>query len=126
VSLLVGDTVRRLQSKYCPPQGFNQTLNDINRHNSLVYIDSSQFLSMEPDQARVLIAMSQTLWVGVIHFFMGIFRLGFLATYLSEPLIIGFTAASAVLASVSQLKYIFGVQIEAQTGLFKVIKVSRV
>ena len=124
VSLLVSDTINGLSTKYCPPKGFNQTLNELNMQNGLYFIDSTNFLSMNTDEAHVLIAMSQAFWVGLIHLFMGIFQLGFLASYLSEPLIIGFTAASAVLASVSQFKYLFGVELETRTSLYKVINVS--
>ena len=39
---------------------------------------------------------------------MGMARLGFVATFLSDPLISGFTTGSAVLVVISQLKHILG------------------
>ncbi|MDO6797534.1 SulP family inorganic anion transporter [Shimia thalassica] len=46
---------------------------------------------------------------GVILTVMGLFRLGFLANFLSHPVIAGFITASGVLIATSQLKHILGV-----------------
>ena len=41
---------------------------------------------------------------------MGVFRLGFLANFLSHPVISGFITASGIVIAASQLKHIFGIQ----------------
>ncbi|WP_138934772.1 SulP family inorganic anion transporter [Roseovarius arcticus] len=46
---------------------------------------------------------------GAMLLFLGIFRLGFLANFLSHPVIAGFITASGILIAVSQLRYIFGI-----------------
>lgn len=46
---------------------------------------------------------------GVILLLMGLFRLGFLANFLSHPVISGFISASGILIATSQLKHILGV-----------------
>jgi SulP family sulfate permease len=46
---------------------------------------------------------------GLILVVMGLFRLGFLANFLSHPVIAGFITASGILIATSQLKHIFGV-----------------
>ncbi len=46
---------------------------------------------------------------GVILLAMGVFKLGFLANFLSHPVIAGFITASGVIIATSQLKNIFGV-----------------
>lgn len=46
---------------------------------------------------------------GLILTVMGLFRLGFLANFLSHPVIAGFITASGVLIAASQLKHILGV-----------------
>uniref|UniRef100_A0A672L333 SLC26A/SulP transporter domain-containing protein n=1 Tax=Sinocyclocheilus grahami TaxID=75366 RepID=A0A672L333_SINGR len=43
------------------------------------------------------------------EFVLGLLRFGFLAIYLTEPLVRGFTTAAAVHVSVSQIKYLLGV-----------------
>ena len=47
---------------------------------------------------------------GVILTVMGVLRLGFLANFLSHPVIAGFITASGVLIATSQLKHILGIQ----------------
>ena len=46
---------------------------------------------------------------GLILTVMGVFRLGFLANFLSHPVIAGFITASGVLIATSQMKHIFGI-----------------
>ncbi|AUH34715.1 SulP family inorganic anion transporter [Paracoccus tegillarcae] len=46
---------------------------------------------------------------------MGVFRLGFLANFLSHPVIAGFITASGILIATSQLKHILGVSAQGHT-----------
>jgi len=48
---------------------------------------------------------------GLMLLLMGIFRLGFVANFLSHPVISGFITASGILIAVSQLKHILGVRV---------------
>lgn len=52
-------------------------------------------------------------------------QFGFVVTYLSEPLVRGYTTAAAVHVLVSQLKYVFGVEVAEQSGPFSMFAVSR-
>jgi SulP family sulfate permease len=54
-------------------------------------------------------ALTLALLSGAILLAMGLFRLGFLANFLSHPVISGFITASGVLIAASQLKHILGV-----------------
>ncbi|MEP3164411.1 MAG: SulP family inorganic anion transporter, partial [Marinobacter sp.] len=47
---------------------------------------------------------------GLMLFLMGVLRLGFLANFLSHPVISGFITASGLVIAASQLKHILGVQ----------------
>ena len=49
---------------------------------------------------------------GLMLLAMGLFRLGFLANFLSHPVIAGFITASGLLIATSQLKHIFGISAE--------------
>ena len=60
-------------------------------------------------------AMALALLSGLILLGMAMLRLGFLATFLSHPVISGFITASAVLIAASQLKHILGVRVEGDT-----------
>ncbi|SEO72613.1 sulfate permease, SulP family [Salinihabitans flavidus] len=52
---------------------------------------------------------------GVILTVMGLFRLGFIANFLSHPVIAGFITASGVLIATSQFKHILGVDAHGHT-----------
>src|SRR5699024_3495336 len=59
--------------------------------------------------AMLLAALS-----GVVLLLMAILRLGFLANFLSYPVISGFISASGVLIALSQIKHILGVEVGGQ------------
>ncbi len=52
---------------------------------------------------------------GAMLLVMGIFRLGFLANFLSHPVIAGFITASGVLIAASQLKHVLGITAHGHT-----------
>lgn len=55
---------------------------------------------------------------------LGLLRFGFVAIYLTEPLVRGFTTAASVHVVVSQLKYLLGVKTQRFSGPLSVIYVS--
>lgn len=57
------------------------------------------------------LAILLALMVGIIQFTLGILRLGFLANFLSHPVISGFTSAAALIIGFSQLKHLLGLDI---------------
>ncbi|KAK7149708.1 hypothetical protein R3I94_009117 [Phoxinus phoxinus] len=73
------------------------------------------------DARRVEVVVALTTLVGIIQFVLGLLRFGFLAIYLTEPLVRGFTTAAAVHVSVSQLKYLLGVHTARFNGPLSVV-----
>lgn len=63
----------------------------------------------------VVAALTLALLSGSFLLVLGVFRLGFLANFLSHPVIAGFITASAVLIATSQLKHIFGIAADGHT-----------
>ena len=63
VSLLTAAAITNLENKYVPPDGFNSTLNSIQKANNSTFIDSSNFLNESRERSQVLIAMALTFWV---------------------------------------------------------------
>lgn len=57
---------------------------------------------------------------GVFLLVMGVFRLGFLANFLSHPVISGFITASGIIIAASQLKHVLGVQAQGH-NLFDLV-----
>lgn len=60
-------------------------------------------------------AVGLTLLVGALLLLMGLLRLGFMANFLSHPVISGFVSGAAVLIAVSQLHYLMGVSADGLT-----------
>ncbi|MDO8906112.1 SulP family inorganic anion transporter [Hydrogenophaga sp.] len=58
------------------------------------------------------VAITLAFLSGLLLLAMGLLRLGFLANFLSHPVISGFISASGILIAASQLKTLFGVQAE--------------
>lgn len=73
------------------------------------------------DARRVQVAVALTTLVGLIQLFLGLLRFGFVAIYLTEPLVRGFTTAAAIHVLVSQLKYLFGVKTKRFSGPLSVL-----
>ena len=49
--------------------------------------------------------------IGIGQLLMGVLRLGFLVNFLSHPVLAGFTSAAAIIIIISQLKFLFGIQV---------------
>ncbi|KAM9342451.1 solute carrier family 26 member 6-like [Pholidichthys leucotaenia] len=75
----------------------------------------------ERDAYRVQIACALTVLVGIFQILLGVVKFGFVVTYLSEPLVRGYTTGSACHVCVSQLKYLFGVKPSRFTGPLSLI-----
>ncbi len=69
-------------------------------------------------------ALSLAALSGVILLAMGLFRLGFVANFLSHPVIAGFITASGVIIAASQLKHILGINAEGHNLLQLVISLT--
>ena len=68
------------------------------------------------DAASVALAAGTLAFMsGALLTVMGVMRLGFLANFLSHPVIAGFITASGLLIATSQLKHIFGVETHGHT-----------
>ncbi|KAM6202284.1 pendrin [Rhynchocyon petersi] len=73
------------------------------------------------DKARVLIASTLTLLVGIIQLILGGLQIGFIVRYLADPLIGGFTTAAAFQVLVSQLKIVLNVPTKNYNGILSII-----
>ncbi|MCG8331837.1 MAG: solute carrier family 26 protein [Chitinophagales bacterium] len=63
----------------------------------------------EPESGQYIeLAILAGLMIGIAQLLLSALRLGFLVTFLSHPVIMGFTSAAAIIIAVSQFKYLFG------------------
>ncbi|MGI9615444.1 MAG: SulP family inorganic anion transporter [Acidimicrobiales bacterium] len=61
------------------------------------------------------------LMVGVVHIGLGVGRLGFLVNFLSHSVLVGFTAAAAIIIGFSQAKHIFGISTERKEHFYDTV-----
>ncbi|XP_034481692.1 sulfate anion transporter 1 [Drosophila innubila] len=67
------------------------------------------------------VVTSLALAVGIVNLLMSFFRLGTLASLLSEPLVNGFTTAAACHVVTAQLKDVLGIAVPRHKGAFKIL-----
>ncbi|MEO0571014.1 MAG: solute carrier family 26 protein [Bacteroidota bacterium] len=80
--------------------------------DSLIVASSLAALKLASKEDYIAMALFLALLVGTIQLVMGFFRMGFLANFLSRPVVSGFTSAAALVIAVSQLKYLFGLELD--------------
>ncbi|PKU40263.1 chloride anion exchanger [Limosa lapponica baueri] len=73
------------------------------------------------DEERVMVAATVTFLSGVFQLLLGVVQFGFIVTYLSQPLISGFTTAAAVHVLVSQLKFMLQLPVPGFNKPFGII-----
>ncbi|XP_073475713.1 prestin isoform X3 [Aquarana catesbeiana] len=111
ISLMIGGVAVRI----APDEMFH--IVETNVTNSTDYLEKIE----ARDAMRVKVAVAITLLCGLIQMCLGILRFGFVAIYLTEPLVRGFTTAAAVHVFTSQLKYLFGIKTKRYSGPLAVI-----
>ncbi|KAM4678636.1 prestin [Discoglossus pictus] len=111
ISLMIGGVAVRI----APDEMFDITEKNITNSTDL----QDKFDAR--DAMRVKVAVTLTLLAGLIQLCLGILRFGFVAIYLTEPLVRGFTTAAAVHVFTSQLKYLIGVKTKRYSGPLSVI-----
>ncbi len=72
-------------------------------------------------EVYIALAIALALFVGVIQFALGAFRLGFLVNFLSHPVISGFTSAAALIIGLSQLKHLLGINLARSHHVHEII-----
>ncbi|NWT08603.1 S26A6 protein, partial [Vireo altiloquus] len=68
------------------------------------------------DATRVELVATITILTGIFQVALGLLQFGFVVTYLSDPLVRGYTTAASVHVLVSQLKNVFGVSQSETSG----------
>ncbi|OWF37284.1 sulfate anion transporter 1-like isoform X2 [Mizuhopecten yessoensis] len=76
----------------------------------------------EHDLQKIRITAALSFVSGFVMIFLGKINMGLVATYMSEPMVCGFTSAVAIHVTTSQAKHILGIKIGRHNGVFKVIK----
>uniref|UniRef100_A0A4W6G7L2 Solute carrier family 26 member 6 n=1 Tax=Lates calcarifer TaxID=8187 RepID=A0A4W6G7L2_LATCA len=83
--------------------------------------NSSIVDAVSRDAERVRVAAAVTFMSGLFQILLGLVQFGFVVTYLSEPLVRGYTTGAAIHVIVSQLKYTFGISPVKYSGPLSLI-----
>ncbi|EZA51917.1 Prestin [Ooceraea biroi] len=83
--------------------------------------DFQSFENVAYTYTPIQVAVAVTLMVGIFQIIMYTFRLGIVATLLSETLVNSFTTAAAVYVLISQIKDLLGLKLPKQKGYFKLV-----
>uniref|UniRef100_A0AAY5K375 Solute carrier family 26 member 6 n=1 Tax=Esox lucius TaxID=8010 RepID=A0AAY5K375_ESOLU len=97
----------------------NSNYMTLNGTNGTAVLDSTALYN-----DRVRIASSLTVLCGIFQFAMGLLQVGFIATYLSDPLVRGYTTGASIQVVLSQLSNTFGISTLLYTGPLSQIYVS--
>ncbi|GMR06549.1 MAG: solute carrier family 26 protein [Gammaproteobacteria bacterium] len=79
---------------------------------SLITAASLEPIAALGSEGFLVYATLLAVMVGVFQLSLGLFRLGVLVDFLSHPVVVGFTAAGAIIIGTSQLGKLFGVTVE--------------
>ncbi|KAM3845805.1 solute carrier family 26 member 10-like [Vipera latastei] len=74
------------------------------------------------ERQRIEVAAAMAFLMGLLMVMMFMFHLGFLSTYLSEPVVKAFTSAAALHVVVSQLQSLLGISLPRPNGYFAIFK----
>ncbi len=83
----------------------------------LLVSSSIQSLAPESSQAYLVLSVNLALLTGIFLMMLSILRLGSFANMISQPVVTGFTSASAVIIAVSQLPVILGIIVSKGNSL---------
>ena len=79
-------------------------------------------LSIAYPNQYVQMAILLALLIVGIQLLLGLLRMGFIVSFLSKPVISGFTSAAAIIIGFSQLKHLLGIQLSQSNQLHIVIE----
>jgi SulP family sulfate permease len=88
----------------------------------VLYAIVSKFVTPSSDlEAFISLAILLSFMAGVIKLLMGVARLGKLVNFVSNSVIIGFSAGAGILIAFKQLKHIFGINVPQGASFYKII-----
>lgn len=87
--------------------------------DSLILFAGVSTIAIVGTENYIAVVIALTTIVGVIQLAMGVFRLGFIANFLSKPVILGFTFAAATIISIKQIKYLTRIDTGAVLNVFE-------
>ena len=92
---------------------------------SIVLFTALSTLALPGSDDYVRLALTLTFMIGAIELAMGLARLGALANFVSQAVVVGFTAGAAIQIALNQLKNFFGVEIPRGLAVHEMVRCPR-
>lgn len=89
--------------------------------DSLLVASTIAGLSVAGPEALIPLTMLLAFMVGISQLLLGALKMGFLANFLSSPVINGFTSAAAIVIALNQVKYLLGVELSRSTRIHELL-----
>ena len=89
---------------------------------SIILFAGLSVLAEPGSQLYIELAIMTALAAGIIQCIFSLFKLGFLARFISQPVMAGFTSAAAIIIIVSQLSSLFGLQIPRSSTMLETVR----
>lgn len=92
--------------------------------DSILILNGLSLLADPGSDNYLQLAVTLTLMVGVIQIGFGVIRFGFIANFLSYPVIVGYTSAAALIIIGSQMENMLGIPLETGSIFYLVTQIS--
>ena len=77
-------------------------------------------LASQGTEGYLQLAIMLAVIVGILQFIFGLFKMGFLVNFLSQPVISGYTSAAAIIIGLSQLKHLLGADVPSSNLIHEI------
>ncbi len=89
----------------------------------VLYSIISNFASPQTElQAYISMAITLSFMAGIVKLLMGVFKMGKLVNFVSNSVVLGFTAGAGLLIAFKQLKHAFGIEVPQGSGIVKIVR----
>jgi solute carrier family 26 protein len=120
IALMVGNAIKQYDGILYANSNSSQLINI----TTTTATTTSTFLSNDPNEAKIMIAMTLALLVGCMQLIFGLINAGFISLYLSDSLNEALTIGSSYLIVISEIEFLIGIQVKTRKLPFRLLDVS--
>ena len=88
---------------------------------SLLIVAGISEFADQGSEAYIGLAILLALIVGILQLLFGIFRMGFLVNFLSQPVISGYTSSAAIIIGLSQFRHLLGIDMPSSNLIHEIL-----
>ena len=88
---------------------------------SLLIVAGISEFADQGSEAYIGLAILLALIVGILQLLFGLFRMGFLVNFLSQPVISGYTSSAAIIIGLSQFRHLLGIDMPSSNLIHEIL-----